>query len=99
MGGSQICFRKNQKGGTFTGSSDEGDVFYVDFAHKASEDEDKVEMMQQHWEYHRNYRPTVGLDTSPFFNDIILSLHDFHFCIWKHDVETPIFESNTLKGA
>ena len=47
----------------------------------------------------RNYRPTVALDVSPFDNKIILSLHDFSFCIWKHGINTPIFESNILKGA
>lgn len=50
------------------------------------------------WQNQRNYRPSVGLDVSPFFEDIILTLHDFNFCIWKHGVDTPIFESNILKG-
>lgn len=44
-------------------------------------------------------RPTVALDVSPFFEDILLTLHDFHFCVWKHGVSMPIFESMIIKNA
>lgn len=30
---------------------------------------------------------------SPFFHDLVLTLHDFNFVIWKSDLETPIFKS------
>lgn len=44
-------------------------------------------MVQKIWKNERNFRPCVGLDVSPFFDDIILTLYDFHFCIWKADVD------------
>lgn len=53
-------------------------------------------MVTRIWQNERTFRPTVNLDVSPFFEDIILSVHDFLFCIWKHDVPVPIFESSVL---
>ena len=41
----------------------------------------------------RSYRPCLGLMVSPFFQDLLLTLHDFNFVIWKTDLETPIFKS------
>lgn len=43
-------------------------------------------------------RATVGLDRSPFMDDIVLTLHDYHFVIWRIDVNEPIFESAMLKN-
>ena len=31
---------------------------------------------------------------SPFYEDILLTIHDFHFCIWKVGMEKPIFNSS-----
>lgn len=45
-------------------------------------------------------RPTVGMDVSPFFEDVLLTLHDFNFCVWKHNVPNlPIFESLIIRNA
>ena len=99
MGGSQICFQKGQKIPTFTGTSDEGELFLIDLSVKASEESTKSEMVTKIWQYERGYRPTVALDRSPFFEDIILTVHDFHFCIWKADIDVPIFTSCLLKNA
>ena len=44
-------------------------------------------MVQVLWQNERNFRPTVALDLSPFFDDIILTFYDFHFAIWKHDIK------------
>ena len=40
-----------------------------------------------------------GLDRSFFYEDIFLTLHDFHFCIWKADVDDPIFSSLLIRNA
>jgi len=36
---------------------------------------------------------------SVFYDDIILTLHDFHFCVWKHGINIPVFESMIIKSA
>lgn len=41
----------------------------------------------------RSYRPCLGLQVSPFFSDLVLTLHDFNFVIWKSDLDSPIFKS------
>jgi len=38
-------------------------------------------------------RPAVGLYRSPFYDDIVLSLSDYTFNIWKDGVSKPIFMS------
>lgn len=97
MGGSQICFQKGQKVPQFAGSSDEGELFLVDLGIKTSEESSKSEMVTKIWQYERSYRPTVALDRSPFFDDIILTVYDFHFSIWRVDIDVPIFSSCLLK--
>lgn len=99
MGGSQICFQKGQKSPVFTGTSDEGELFLIDLSVKTSEESSKSEMVTKLWQFERGYRPSVSLDRSPFFEDIILTVHDFHFCIWKIDIDVPIFSSCLLKTA
>lgn len=54
------------------------------------------------YECERNYRPVVALERSPFFEDLILTVHDFHFCIWKTSLEEsnlPIFRSANTFGS
>jgi dynein intermediate chain 3, axonemal len=49
----------------------------------------------------RNYRPVLALERSPFFEDLLLTIHDFHFCIWKTsiDFDYPIFRSANTFGS
>jgi hypothetical protein len=74
-------------------------LFFLDWTVRPTEENAKAEMVQQLWQNERSYRPTVGLDVSPFFDDIILTLHDFNFCIWKHQIAIPVFESFVIKNA
>ena len=99
MGGSQICFQKAQKTPTITGTSDEGELFMIDLGTKVSEESSKSEIVSKIWQFERSYRPTASLDRSPFFEDIILTVHDFHFSIWKIEISVPIFSSCLLKNA
>ncbi|EGR33375.1 hypothetical protein IMG5_055180 [Ichthyophthirius multifiliis] len=98
MGGAQIKFRKNQKIAQFTGTSDEGELFLVDWTATNAGGVGTDEKVLKIWQQERSYRPPVGLDVSNFFDDIILTLHDFNFSIWKHDVDVPIFDSAIIKN-
>ena len=41
-----------------------------------------------------HYRPARCLERSPFFPDIMVSVGDWDFNIWKEGVPTPLFTSN-----
>jgi len=49
----------------------------------------------------RNYRNTLAFQRSPFDPDLYLTIHDFHFAIWKmgKGYEEPIFRSSPTNGA
>ena len=54
------------------------------------------------YESEHDYRPTLALERSPFFDDLILTVHNFHFCLWKTSLEgydQPIFRSAMTFGA
>lgn len=77
----------------------------IDWAARAGQGEEgsKVaEHVKRLFESERNYRPATSLNKSPFFNDILMTVHDFHFSIWKTSVEDydfPIFRSANTFGA
>ena len=44
----------------------------------------------------------LALERSPFYDDLLLTIHDFHFAIWKIsllDREEPIFRSANTRGS
>lgn len=50
------------------------------------------------YESEKEYRPALALERSPFFPNLLLTVHNFHFAIWKIDLENynePIFRSAT----
>ena len=54
------------------------------------------------YESERNTRPVVALEQSPFFEDLIMTVHDFHFAIWNTSLkerEEPIFRSANTFGS
>lgn len=58
--------------------------------------------MQRIYESERNSRPVLALERSPFYEDLLLTVHDFHFAIWKvslTDREEPIFRSANTRGS
>jgi dynein intermediate chain 3, axonemal len=101
MGGSQLVFQRDDQIPLMLGSSDEGDIFFFDWTQKATEESPKIEYVTKIWQYERSYRPCIGLELSPIpgFEDIFLSIHDYHFCIWKADCDVPIFSSSILENA
>jgi len=79
-----MLFNPNQDTPTFYGSSDEGDLLLIDWTIKpATEDAKVVEYVRRTYDCERNFRPVVSLARSPFFDDLIMTVHDFHFALWK----------------
>ena len=107
MGLSKILFEKGQTTPTFWAASDEGDLLYIDWSIKpvggGGEEVAKVaENVRFTYSTERNYRPVVALERSPVFPDLLMTVHDFYFCIWKTsrpEFEHPIFRSANTFGA
>ena len=92
---------KDQLVPTFWATSDEGDLCLVDWSVKPVGGADDggpkfAEYVKQTYESEKEYRPALALERSPFFPNLILTVHNFHFAIWKIDLEgyeKPIFRS------
>jgi len=44
----------------------------------------------------------LALERSPFYEDLLMTVHDFHFAIWKISLmerEEPIFRSANTRGS
>jgi len=105
-----VLLQPKQTSSTFYAASDEGDLVLVDWSVKpppgaggnAEEAAKFAEYVKKIYDCERNYRPIVALERSPFFEDLILTVHDFHFCIWKtsmDDFNLPIFRSANTFGS
>lgn len=106
LGLSRVLFHPRQQATTFWAASDEGDLLMIDWSVKptgnANEEGAKfAEYVKLTYDSDRNYRPVLALERSPFFEDLILTVHDFHFCIWKTsiDFDHPIFRSANTFGS
>jgi hypothetical protein len=110
LGLAKVLLSPKQTTTTFWAASDEGDLALVDWSIKpppgaggnAEEAAKFAEYVRKMYECERNYRPVVALERSPFFDDLILTVHDFHFCIWKtslDDFSQPIFRSANTFGS
>ena len=94
MGCSQIAFNKVESTYIIYGTSDEGELFAIDWDKKGSDEPGvKQDIFLKYFTSERNCRPTVSVDTSPFYQDLLLTIHDCHFCIWKLECEEPVFIS------
>lgn len=92
MGGSHIAFNKNEKRTVFTGTTDQGELFVCDWsARSADEAGSKNDTIIGFWSQERCYRPVVALDLLPSNESIILTVYDFHFCIWKNNIDVIRF--------
>jgi hypothetical protein len=76
-------------------STDEGRVYCVDNSIKNTTDNPAANVINHY--YNRYYRPVLFFQISPFFNDIFITVHDFHFCLWSKSRIKPIFISPNLK--
>jgi len=98
VGCSSFSFNnKHQQSTKFYGTSDEGDMYIANWCAKPTDEQNKIEVIQKIWSGERSARPAIALDISPFFDDIILSIFDCHFTLWKVDCDEPIFVSHTIK--
>lgn len=79
-------------------ATEEGDIIFADLstrkdttttttaasvAHKEEEDDDDIEVSCVKWIFNDHARPCVHLQESPFFPQIVLSISDWNFHIWK----------------
>ena len=81
--------------------TEEGDIIFADIcipkhthtlAAKDDEEEDTETVREfVRWIAHDHSRPSVGLQQSPFFPDILLSVSDWNFHIWKVGQSQPLF--------
>jgi hypothetical protein len=76
---------------------------HIDWAVKPLGEDAKIaENVRRTWDSERNYRPCLALERSPFYEDLIMTIHDFHFAIWKISLETqdlPIYRSANTFGS
>ena len=105
LGLSRILFEPNQTTPTFWAASDEGELAFVDWSIRPiqqGEEQRPAEYVQRIYESERNSRPVLALERSPFYDDLLLTIHDFHFAIWKISLlerEEPIFRSANTRGS
>jgi dynein intermediate chain 3, axonemal len=85
-------------------STEEGDILSADLSgkkgggggdsHKDDEDEEGTDSNDfVRWMAIDHSRPAVCLHISPFFNNIVLSVSDWNFHIWKIGEDKPLFTS------
>lgn len=105
QGLARILFQRNTVEQNFWVGSDEGDLIFVDWSKRPTakeEDQTQKSDFMISRESQRNYRPILALEQSPFFEDLIMTVHDFNFCIWKVDLKDykdPIFISSYTFGS
>lgn len=106
LGLSRILLEKDQTTPTFWAASDEGDLVLVDWTVKpvsTGDDGPKIaEYVRFTYETMKENRPCLALERSPFFPNLLLTVHNFQFAIWKIDLdgyERPIFVSSPTYGA
>jgi len=72
-------------------------MLHIDWSIKPIGDDNKIaENVRTQRDSERNYRPVLALERSPFYSDLVMTIHDFHFAIWKTSIETqetPIYRS------
>ena len=92
IGGAALLFHNMQKESRFYCASDSGELMVVDWVARTME-ESKPEHVKSVLASESCFRTVVELKRSPFFDDILMTVHDFHFCIWKEKCDIPILQS------
>ena len=75
-------------------STDEGQVYCVDMNAKNTAGNPTGNVLKHY--NNRYFRPVLNFERSPFFNDIFLTVHDFHFSLWAKGRPKAIFMSPNL---
>lgn len=99
VGGGSAVDRRSQ----FFCSSEEGEIVFADWRARAStaptgtkaddegDDADAPDYVQ--WMSPDHSRPAVALELSPFFSDLVLSIGDWSFQLWRLGHQRPIYTS------
>merc|ERR1719487_247163 len=94
--GSKLVDPEKQPGAVhatnFWASTEEGELIYGDWSARA-EDDRKPEFCKKMLTTSKTFRPGVALQRSPFFPEIILSVTDWAFFLWKDGLKTHFFQS------
>lgn len=108
---SESYYKSAEKLTTFWASSFEGELMQIDWdvkpikdAHDdGNENSKKVDNVIKYYDNEMNFRPILSIERSPFYDDLVMTVHDFNFCIWKtstyKDNLAPIFRSANTFGA
>lgn len=105
LGLSRILFLRNNQQTQFWLGSDEGELIFIDWSKRPTgkeDDQSKLADFMITRESQRNYRQVLALEQSPDFDDLLLTVHDYNFCIWRidlQDYQSPIFTSSYTFGA
>jgi hypothetical protein len=106
LGLSKVLLQAGQDKPQFWGASDEGELCLIDWSLKPiSQGDDGVKMpdyVQYEYASEREYRPCLALDRSPFYPNLLMTVHNFHFALWRIDLpdyNEPIFRSPLTFGA
>ena len=75
-------------------STDEGQIYCVDMTAKNTADNPTGNVVMHY--NNRYFRPVLYFERSPFFKDIFLTVHDFHFSLWAKGRPKAIFMSPNL---
>lgn len=76
-------------------STDEGQVYSVDLTIKITPENLSANVVKIF--SNRYFRPVIGFEFSPFYENIFLTVHDYHFCLWSETRSKPIFMSPNLE--
>lgn len=89
-------------------STEEGEIVFADWrppksadaggkkgGEEGGKDDDEGHEAPEYvqWMAQDHARPAVALERSPFFKDIVMSVGDWNFQLWKLDHQAPIFTS------
>eukprot|EP00742_Colponemidia_sp_Colp-10_P002537 GILJ01002711.1.p1 GENE.GILJ01002711.1~~GILJ01002711.1.p1 ORF type:complete len:864 (-),score=136.71 GILJ01002711.1:252-2471(-) len=94
LGGCHLCFPGHLVNSQFYCTTEDSELLLVDWSARSMDEEKKPENVLSLLDTDKTFRPTLSLQRSPFFSDILLTVHDWSFNIWKEGVDTPIFTSS-----
>eukprot|EP00928_Gymnodinium_smaydae_P061953 TRINITY_DN45903_c0_g1_i1.p1 TRINITY_DN45903_c0_g1~~TRINITY_DN45903_c0_g1_i1.p1 ORF type:complete len:999 (+),score=275.06 TRINITY_DN45903_c0_g1_i1:261-3257(+) len=77
----------------FYAATEEGELVLGDWAARGEEDR-KPEVVKKMLTSSKTFRPTLSLERSPFFPDILLTVTDWAFYLWKDGLSTHLFQSS-----
>ncbi|GAX83067.1 hypothetical protein CEUSTIGMA_g10493.t1 [Chlamydomonas eustigma] len=89
LGGTKLCFHHEMEKGIFNIASFDGELLHGQYNKPEGDEhgEDTKLCIQAH------VGPVMALERSPFFDNILLSVGDWSFQIWREGQAVPLFQS------